>query len=63
VLDNAPFLLTSYVRPFEIDKKLDQYFHRKRVNPEQVIVVLSSFDIVGLPSGNYLLVVEAPKSY
>ena len=59
VLDNAPFLLTSYVRPFEIDKKLDQYFHRKRVNPEQVIVVLSSFDIVGLPSGNYLLVVEA----
>ncbi|MBC8319483.1 MAG: GWxTD domain-containing protein [Bacteroidetes bacterium] len=59
VLGDDAFLITYYLRPFEVDKKLDQYFHRKRVNPEQVIVLLSSFDISELPSGNYLLVIEA----
>lgn len=58
-LGDAPFLLTSYLRPFEADKQLDQYIHRKRVVAESVVVVLSSFDISELPSGNYLLVLEA----
>lgn len=61
-LGDAPFLLTSYLRPFEVDKKLDQYYHRKRVNPEPAVVLLSSFDISELPSGNYLLVLEARGS-
>jgi GWxTD domain-containing protein len=59
VLDNEPFLLTSYIRPFEADKQLDQYIHRKRVKSEPVVVLLNSFDIKDLPSGNYLLVLEA----
>lgn len=33
VLGDDPFLVTSYIRPFEVDKKLDLYFHRKRANP------------------------------
>lgn len=56
---DAPFLLTYYIRPFEADKKLDKYFKRKKQNPEEVVVALSSFDITELPSGNYLLVLEA----
>ena len=58
-LGDAPFLLTSYIRPFEADKKLDQFFHRKRIESKQVVVMLNSFDISELPSGNYLLVLEA----
>ena len=59
VLDNEPFLLTYYIRPFEAEKKLDQYINRKRVKSEPVVVLLNSFDIKELPSGNYLLVLEA----
>lgn len=59
VLGNDAFLLTSYIRPFEADKKLDQYFHRKKVTPDNVTVMLNSFDISELPSGNYILVLEA----
>ncbi len=58
-LVEEPFLLNYYIRPFEVDKKLDKYFFRKRVVPEQVNVLLSKFDISDLPSGNYLLVLEA----
>lgn len=58
VLGEDPFLLTYYIRPFEVDKKLDNYIRRKRVNPEPVVAILSSFDITELPSGNYLLVLE-----
>ena len=59
VLGDESFLLTYYIRPFEADKKLDQYIHRKKVTPKNVIPILSSFDITQLPSGNYLLVLEA----
>ncbi len=59
VLGDAPFLLTSYIRPFEADKKLDQYYQRKKITPEQIVVILNSFNISKLPSGNYLLVLEA----
>lgn len=58
-LVDDPFLLNYFIRPFEVDKKLDEYFFRKRVNPEEVNVLLSKFDISNLPSGNYLLVIEA----
>lgn len=58
-LGTEPFLLNYYIRPFEVDKKLDQYILRRRVVPEQVNVLLSKFDISELPSGNYLLVIEA----
>jgi len=58
-LGDDAFLLTSYIRPFEADKKLDQYFQRKRSSTDNVIVILNSFDITELPSGNFLLVLEA----
>ncbi len=58
-LGESPFLLTYFIRPFEVDKMLDSYIIRKRVNPEPVVAVLGSFDISELPSGNYLLVFEA----
>ncbi len=59
VLGDDAFLLTYYIRPFEADKKLDQYITRKRTVPQNVIPILSSFNITDLPSGNYLLVLEA----
>ncbi len=59
ILGDDPFLLTYYIRPFEADKKLDQYIIRKRAKTDGVVVTLSSFDIGELPSGNYLLVIEA----
>lgn len=58
-LEGQPYLLTYYIRPFEVNKKLDQYYKMKKTNPEEVNVLMSSFDISQLPSGNYLLVLEA----
>ncbi len=59
VLNNAPYLLYSYIRPYEIDKKLDRYFQVNRKNPRMVSPLLKSFNITQLPGGNYLLVLEA----
>jgi GWxTD domain-containing protein len=59
VLGDDAFLITYFIRPFESDKILDQYVIRKRVKPTSVLPILSTFDISELPSGNYLLVVEA----
>jgi GWxTD domain-containing protein len=59
VLVDQPFLLNYYIRPFEVDKKMDQYFRMKKASPESVNVLMPSFDISQLPSGNYLLMVEA----
>jgi GWxTD domain-containing protein len=59
IIGSDPFLLTYYIRPFEIEKPLDKYIIRKRANAEDVNVVLGSFNIENLPSGNYLLVMEA----
>ncbi len=59
VLEAQPFLITYYIRPFEVDKKLDEYYKMKKVDSDPVKVIMSSFDISKLPSGNYLLVLEA----
>jgi len=56
---NNQFLLSYYIRPFEIDNKLDAYFSMKKANPSDVNIMLNSIDISKLPSGNYLLVLEA----
>ena len=53
------FLLYYYIRPAELDKKLPQYFYTKRMEAKQVNILLNSIDISSLPSGNYLLVLEA----
>jgi len=52
------FILYYYIRPFEVDKKMDQYFYMKRLKGEPVNILLNSIDISNLPSGNYYLVFE-----
>lgn len=59
VLGDEAFLLTYYLRPFEIEKPLEKYIIRKRSDASDVNVVLGSFNIDELPSGDYLLVLEA----
>lgn len=59
ILGEEPFLISIYVRPFESDVKLSEYFVRKRMKPEDVVVLLSSFNIENLATGNYILVTEA----
>ena len=59
VFADSTYILNYYIRPYEIDKKLDSYFRAKRVNPKEVTPILSSFSISKLPTGNYLLVLEA----
>lgn len=56
---SGQFILNYYIRPFEIDSKLDEYFSMKKANTSKVNVMLNSIDISKLPSGNYLLVLEA----
>jgi GWxTD domain-containing protein len=53
------FLLTYYIRPFEISNKLEAYYSIKKASPLSVNVMLNSIDISKLASGNYLLVIEA----
>lgn len=57
--DNKGFLLSYYIRPFEIKKKLEKYSFIKRKTAEPVNVIMGTIDIDELPSGNYLLVLEA----
>ena len=56
---NNAFLLSYYIRPFEIDTRMDKYSYSKRKTATDVNPILGSFDIKDLPSGNYLLVFEA----
>lgn len=58
VVGEEPFLLYYYLRPFEVDKKLDQYFYMKRIVGSHVNILLNTIDITQLPSGNYYLVLE-----
>ena len=55
---NGDYALYSYIRPYEVNKKLDEYFRVKRMKSSEITPVLKSFDISKLPSGNYLLVLE-----
>ncbi len=53
------FLLYYYIRPVELDKKFDQYFFAKKQNGKRINILLNSINISDLPSGRYLLVLEA----
>lgn len=57
-LGDDQFLLNYYIRPFEVDKKLEQFFFRKKMNTQTVNLLLNTIDITQLPSGNYLLIFE-----
>ncbi len=58
VLGENPFLIKVYIRPFETNIELSDYIIFKRMTPQNVIVLLSSFDIKDLATGNYILVAE-----
>lgn len=59
ILGADDFLLNYFIRPFEVDKKMDQYYSARKAKTSEVNVMLTSIDISNLPSGNYLLVLEA----
>jgi GWxTD domain-containing protein len=58
-VQGTDYLLNYYIRPYEVEKKIDRYFYRKKKKADQVNVLLKSIDISQLPSGNYLLVLES----
>ena len=52
------FLINYFIESFESKQIIGNYRSFKRETPKPVNVVMSSFDIKKLPSGNYNLVVE-----
>lgn len=53
------FIITYYLKSIDLDKKLDEYTVIKRKKPKEVNTVIGKMDISKLPSGKYLLVIEA----
>ncbi len=56
---DGSYIINTYIRPYEVNKKLDNYFQVKRMKSAEISPVLKTFNIAELPSGNYLLVIEA----
>ncbi len=57
--DGEKYLLTSYISTIENDKPYRDYVNYRRMDVEEVNVMLSEFDIYELKSGNYFLTIEA----
>lgn len=57
--EDEMFLLSYSIQSYENKIKMQDYFFNKRLNTENVNVILNSIDIKDLPSGNYILTVEA----
>ncbi|MCC7331102.1 MAG: GWxTD domain-containing protein [Flavobacteriales bacterium] len=55
---DEPFLINYFIESFESKQIVGNYKGFKRETPKPVIVLLNSFDIKKLPSGNYNLVIE-----
>jgi len=56
---NGAYVVYEYIRPFEVDAKLDKYFYIKRIQAGPINVLMNTIDISRLATGNYLLVIEA----
>ncbi|MCD4772382.1 MAG: GWxTD domain-containing protein [Bacteroidales bacterium] len=56
---NEKYLISYYIESFETGKKIDKFISTKRIGTKPVNIVFNEFDITGLPSGNYNLVIEA----
>ncbi|PLX03616.1 MAG: hypothetical protein C0595_06585 [Marinilabiliales bacterium] len=56
---NDKFLLSYYVRPFEVNKKLEKYSFINKKTTKPVNSIMGKINIEDLPSGNYYLIVEA----
>ncbi len=52
------YLVSAFIESFETKKMLNEYVRIKKEPSKLVTVLLSEFDITGLPSGNYNLVVN-----
>ncbi len=51
------YLVSAFIESFESKRMLNEFVRIRREESKPVIVLLSEFDIAGLPSGNYNLVV------
>ncbi len=58
-IGGGDYVVYSYIRPFEVDKKMDQFFYLRKMNAKPVDVMLNTINIKQLPTGNYLIVNEA----
>lgn len=56
--NNEPFLLVSSIETFETRNLMSDYNRFKRETAKPVNLLISSFDISKLPSGNYFLVIS-----
>lgn len=57
--ENEKYLLNTYIKTFESNTAINNYFFTKRMNVKDTEVVINTLDISNLPSGNYYLVLEA----
>ncbi|NNC86175.1 MAG: GWxTD domain-containing protein [Bacteroidia bacterium] len=57
-LGEKPYLLSYFIQSSESKQILENFKVYKRKTPERITVILSTFSISDLPSGNYELVVE-----
>lgn len=58
LMENNPFLVSYYIEDYETKVTLDKYRIFSKQQPKPVNVVMSEFNITGLPSGNYNLVID-----
>ena len=57
--ENEKYLLNTYLKTFESNTIVNNYFFTKRMNVKDTEVIINTMDISSLPSGNYYLVLEA----
>lgn len=55
---DSKFLVRGYLRSFESELILNEYFFFKKIDAAPVVPILNEFDISGLPTGNYILELE-----
>ena len=57
--ENEKYLLNTYIKTFESNTIVSNYFFTKRMNVKDTEVIINAIDISNLPSGNYYLALEA----
>ena len=57
--ENEKYLLNTYIKTFESNTIVNNFFFTKRMNVKDTEVIINTMDISALPSGNYYLVLEA----
>ena len=56
---NEEFIIMYYIEPSDKSVVLDKYTKTERFNAGKINILIKSFDIKKLPSGNYNLIIEA----